>query len=185
MWPKRFLTIGLLSAVPAAAVALILLALLLAGIQSSGAVTMQVRNLAVFGIPGIVVYPACWYALIYRRRRYGTRDTVRLVAWTFAAKFLLLLAVIVARIMVALAAWAHDLILKGVHRSRVSPDGSALDRHRGAGHGGGLGDSVCGHGRADRVRASRRAAVAVRFRPGGAGCRSDVDYASVSQWALC
>src|ERR1700759_5406419 len=106
MWPKRFLTVGLLSAVAAAMLALVLLALLLAGIEWSGAVTLQIRAMAVFAVPGIVVYPICWYALIYRHRRYGARDTVRLIAWTFAATLLLLIAVIAGWAMASLMARA-------------------------------------------------------------------------------
>jgi hypothetical protein len=106
MWPKRFLTVGLLSAVAAAMLALVLLALLLAGIEWSGVVTLQTRSLAVFAVPGVLVYPICWYALIYRPCRYGTRDTVRLIAWTFAATFLLLIAVIMGWAMIALATHA-------------------------------------------------------------------------------
>jgi hypothetical protein len=89
MWTRRFLLFGLAIAVFAALIALALLALVLAGIRSAIAFGFDVSSLIPFGITGIVAYPLCWYAVIFRRRSYARRDTFRLIALTYATSCLL------------------------------------------------------------------------------------------------
>jgi hypothetical protein len=44
-----------------------------------------VANIAGFTIPGLIVYPATWYVVIFRARDYSLSRTMRLVVSTFAA----------------------------------------------------------------------------------------------------
>jgi hypothetical protein len=83
MWPQRFLTVGVASAACAAALALALMWLVLAALTRL--VGFPFTFLLAFGAPGIVLYPLCWYAAIFRRRSYGRSDTWRLIACTYAA----------------------------------------------------------------------------------------------------
>ena len=40
--------------------------------------------MVVFALPGLIVYSACWYKIIYRHRDYSLRRTMVLVAATFS-----------------------------------------------------------------------------------------------------
>ena len=96
MWSRRFLLLGLAIAVFAALIALTLLALVLVGIKSATASGFDVSSLMPFAIPGIVAYPFCWYAVIFRRRSYRRADTFRLIALTYATSCLLAIVMLSA-----------------------------------------------------------------------------------------
>jgi hypothetical protein len=42
-------------------------------------------NIVRLALPGLIVYPACWYAVIFRSRNYSLYQTIMLVAITFCA----------------------------------------------------------------------------------------------------
>jgi hypothetical protein len=86
MWSRHLLLWGLASAVAAAALALALLWLLLVAIERThAAAPLQIHVLVVFGLPGLLIYPACWYATVFRNRRYDAHDTWRLLATSYVA----------------------------------------------------------------------------------------------------
>jgi hypothetical protein len=42
-------------------------------------------NISLFALPGVIVYPACWYMVIFRQRDYALSRTMALVFATFGA----------------------------------------------------------------------------------------------------
>jgi hypothetical protein len=109
MWSRRFLLTGVGTGVLAAALALTLLWLLLLGLQSIKSLE-GLHRFAVFGIPGVLAYPLCWYMLIFKGRSYTSGDTGMLIAFSFGACCVFDVAVIGAG---QVAAVAGDFITKG------------------------------------------------------------------------
>jgi len=85
MWSRRFLWTGLSSG--AVIAALTLAALWLAFFAALGGKdpTRSFANFTIFAAPGVIAYPACWYAIIFRVRDYSLYRTTVLVAATFGA----------------------------------------------------------------------------------------------------
>ena len=109
MWSRRFLLTGIATGTLAAALALTFLWLLLLGVQSIKSLE-GLHRFAVFGIPGVLAYPLCWYRLIFRSRSYTSRDTSILIAFSFAACCVFDVAILGAG---QVAAIAGDFIAKG------------------------------------------------------------------------
>jgi hypothetical protein len=109
MWSRRFLLTGIATGVLAAALALTLLWLLLLSLQSIKSLE-GLHRFAVFGIPGVLAYPFCWYLLIFRSRSYTSGDTGNLIALSFAACCVFDVVIIGAG---QIAAVASDFIAKG------------------------------------------------------------------------
>jgi len=105
MWSRRFLLLGLAIAPLAALIALALMTLVLVGLEAAIASGLDVSSLITFGIPGIVAYPFCWYAVIFRHRSYGRRDTCKLIAITYATSCLLVIVMLSAWIFSQPAFW--------------------------------------------------------------------------------
>jgi hypothetical protein len=84
MWSNRFLWTGLSSGVAVAALTLggLWLALfVVSGITKDPTLTFPVD----FALPGLIVYPTCWYMAIFRYRNYSLHRTMELVGATFGA----------------------------------------------------------------------------------------------------
>jgi hypothetical protein len=109
MWSRRFLWTGIATGIPAAALALTFLWLLLLGVQSIKSLE-GLHRFAVFGIPGVLAYPICWYRLIFKSRSYTSRDTMMLIAFSFGACCLFDVAILGAG---QVAAISGDFISKG------------------------------------------------------------------------
>jgi hypothetical protein len=112
MWSRRFLLFGLASAIVAAALALILFGLLLFGLGSIGVIERDASMLVMFGIPGIIIYPVCWHAVIYRNLSYTPLDTWRLVAFTYGACCLLVIGILSVWYFFQAIIWAKIMILQ-------------------------------------------------------------------------
>jgi hypothetical protein len=83
MWSRSFLVTGVVSG---AALAWLTLAgiwwtifIATDGTDS----TWTLANASEAGIIGIILYPACWYALVYRKRNYSVHQTLFLTAMTY------------------------------------------------------------------------------------------------------
>ncbi len=85
MWSRKFLIAGLVSGAAVAAIALIAIWLALFVADGGGDPDWTFANSVQIGVLGIVVYPAAWYLLIYRKQDYSLRRTWFLVAATYAA----------------------------------------------------------------------------------------------------
>jgi hypothetical protein len=85
MWSHRFLWTGLVSCVAIAAIAIAGLWLLVFVYSGDKDPHWTVANITKFLIPGLIVYPATWYVVIFRARSYSLPRTMRLVVSTFAA----------------------------------------------------------------------------------------------------
>jgi hypothetical protein len=83
MWSSRFLWTGLSSGVAVAALALGGLWLALFVVSGSKEPTWTLANIVKFALPGLIVYPACWYMVILRSRNYSLRRTMVLVVASF------------------------------------------------------------------------------------------------------
>jgi len=88
MWSRSFLIWGLVTGTVAAALALFGLWVMLEA-ASLGFPFM-------FCLPGLLLYPACWYAVVFRTRNYSSTQVVMLVAATFGAVWLLLFIIMTA-----------------------------------------------------------------------------------------
>jgi hypothetical protein len=85
MWSRGFLWTGLLSGVAIAAMAIAALWLGVFVYSGDKDPAWTVANIAKFTLPGLIVYPASWYMVIFRSRDYSLSRTMRLTAFTFAA----------------------------------------------------------------------------------------------------
>jgi hypothetical protein len=85
MWSPRFLWTGLLSGVAIAAMATAALWLGVFVYSGNKDPAWTVANITEFTIPGLIVYPTSWYAVIFSSRDYSLSRTMRLVVFTFAA----------------------------------------------------------------------------------------------------
>jgi hypothetical protein len=111
MWSRRFLLTGLASAVVAAVMALTFLWLLLVGLERAGVIDQMASAIVAVGLPGVVVYPLCWHALIYRRHSYTRRDTDKLIACTYGACALVAVAILSVWYFVQAIATAKEFVL--------------------------------------------------------------------------
>jgi hypothetical protein len=85
MWSRRFLWTGLTSGIAVAALTLAGLWLAVFVVSSSKNPMVTFANMVIFALPGLFVYSACWYALIFRYRDYSLYRTMLLVVATFGA----------------------------------------------------------------------------------------------------
>src|ERR1700684_2673298 len=85
MWSRRFLWTGLLSGVAIATIATGVLWLVVFLYSGDKDPAWTFANITQFTVPGLIVYPATWYAVIFRARDYSLSRTMRLVISTFAA----------------------------------------------------------------------------------------------------
>jgi hypothetical protein len=83
MWSRRFLWTGLSSGVAVAALSLAGLWLALFVASGSKEHTWTFANIVKFALPGPIVYPACWYMVIFRDRNYSLSRTMMLVGAVF------------------------------------------------------------------------------------------------------
>ena len=111
MWSTRLLWTGVISAIAVAA-------LMLAGIFALLLVVSGQRpgyglpNIVFFASPGIVTYPACWYAVIFRQRNYSRLQMLKLIG----AAFGVVCAILASAILVG--AFASMI---GTPASKISP----------------------------------------------------------------
>lgn len=96
MWSRRFLLVGILSGA-------VIAALTLAGIHRALVIATTwipgwgvLPAFAYFGVVGILIYPACWYVLVFRKRDTSTARLIYLVAATYGACCLLLIGALFA-----------------------------------------------------------------------------------------
>jgi hypothetical protein len=96
MWSRRFLWTVVSSGAVVAALTLagIWLALFAAFISDSANLSWTWANILKFAVPGLVVYPACWFVVIFRHRDYSPYRTLVLVITTFGVT-----AAVVAAVM--------------------------------------------------------------------------------------
>ena len=85
MWSRRFLWTALSSGVAVAALTLGGLWLALFVMSGSKDPTWTPANIVKFALPGLFVYSACWYTVIFRNRNYSVHQTMVLVVATFGA----------------------------------------------------------------------------------------------------
>lgn len=83
MWSPRFLWTGLLSAVAVAALTLVGMFLLMFASLGDKSPNYTLAKMVIFASPGLIVYPVCWYMIIFRQRDYSLRQTLMLVGMTF------------------------------------------------------------------------------------------------------
>ena len=85
MWSTRLLWTGVISAFAVAALMLagIFVVLLVVSLAATGGERPGLAIIVVLASPGIVVYPACWYAVIFRRRDYSRHQTLKLIGATY------------------------------------------------------------------------------------------------------
>jgi hypothetical protein len=83
MWSRRFLWIGLTSGIAVAALTLAEIWFAVFAVSGSKNPMVSFANMVVFALPGLIVYSACWYMIIYRRRDYSLHRTMVLVVATF------------------------------------------------------------------------------------------------------
>jgi hypothetical protein len=83
MWSGRFLWTGLLSGIAVAALALAGIWLVLFVAFGDKDPSHALANMVVFVSPGLIVYPACWYVIIFRQRDYSLSQTMMLTAAAF------------------------------------------------------------------------------------------------------
>jgi hypothetical protein len=95
MWSNRFLWTGLSSGFAVAALVLGGLWLALFVVFGTKDPTWSLANIVRFTLPGLIVYPTCWYRVIFRYRNYSLYQTMVLVVVTFGA-----VSVIVAAFMI-------------------------------------------------------------------------------------
>jgi hypothetical protein len=79
MWSRQFLWTGLTSGIAVAALTLSELWLAVFVVSGSKNPTVSFANMVLFALPGLIVYSACWYMIIYRRRDYSLYRTMALV----------------------------------------------------------------------------------------------------------
>ncbi|KJC34501.1 hypothetical protein [Bradyrhizobium sp. LTSP857] len=77
MWSTRLLWTGVISAFAVAA--LMLAGMFVVLLAASGGEHPGLAMIVVFASPGMIVYPACWYAVIFRRRDYSRHQTLKLI----------------------------------------------------------------------------------------------------------
>jgi hypothetical protein len=85
MWSRGFLWLGLVSGVAAATMAIAALWLGIFIYSGDKDPSWTVANITKFTVPGVLIYPAAWYVVIFRSRDYSLSRTFRLVVATFAA----------------------------------------------------------------------------------------------------
>jgi hypothetical protein len=83
MWSRQFLWTALTSGIAVAALTLAELWLAVFAVSGSKNPTVSFANMVVFAPPGLIVYSACWYMVIYRHRDYSLYRTLVLVVATF------------------------------------------------------------------------------------------------------
>jgi hypothetical protein len=83
MWSRRFLWTGLTSGIAVAALTLAEIWLAVFAVSGSKNPMVSFANMVVFALPGLIVYSACWYMIIYRHRDYSLHRTMVLVVATF------------------------------------------------------------------------------------------------------
>jgi hypothetical protein len=83
MWSRRFLWVGLASGVGVATMVLasIWFALFVASGDTSPSWT--IANSVKLALPGLIVYPACWYGFVFRERDYSLSQTLALIGGTY------------------------------------------------------------------------------------------------------
>jgi len=115
MWSRSFLIWGLVTGTVVAALALAGLWLVLSAVSLAPIPVL-------FCMPGLLIYPACWYAVVFRAHSYSTTRVFTLVAVTFGAVWLLMIIVMsavglyFAYTIVAHGANKQDaMLLAGVH----------------------------------------------------------------------
>jgi hypothetical protein len=83
MWSRRFLWMGLSTGAAIALLTVVIVWLGLFAVSGSTDPNWTMANIGRLMLPGVIIYPACWYAIIFRSREYSSRRTVVLVAGTF------------------------------------------------------------------------------------------------------
>jgi len=102
MWSARFLWTGILSAIAVAALTLVgMFLLLFVGLGDKGP-NSTLAKMVVFASPGLIVYPACWYMMIFRQQDYSLRQTLMLVGVTFGIVSAIIASIMIASSVVAL-----------------------------------------------------------------------------------
>lgn len=117
MWSRGFLIAGVASSALAAALALGGVWLVIFVVAGSIDPSWSVANIIEFCLPGLVVYPACWYVLVFRYRDYSANRTLGLVIATFGAVWLL----------VAVGLFFVGLLAAGSLTAGVPPTGQWSD----------------------------------------------------------
>jgi hypothetical protein len=108
MWGLPFLIIGLSSSVFVAASSLFGMWLVL------HFVSPDLANFVLLGASGVLVYPLCWYYLIFRRRDYSTSNTVAVFFLTYLLSFAVAWLLVVGLALHGAMAGSNDEGLMGV-----------------------------------------------------------------------
>src|ERR1700749_1135090 len=117
MWSRRFLWTGLTSGIAVAALTLAEIWLAVFAVSGSKNPLVSFANMVVFALPGLIVYSACWYGVIYRQRDYSLNRTMVLVVATFGA----VSAVIAAFMMIGGLYVAISMMLTVAKPWKVAP----------------------------------------------------------------
>jgi hypothetical protein len=110
MWSRRFLWIGVSSGAAIAISAMALLWLGLFVVSGSEDPAWTVANIVKFTLPGPIVYPACWYAIIFRTRDYSLYRTMVLVVRTFIAGGAVVAIILIAGGVMAMLLTAKHML---------------------------------------------------------------------------
>lgn len=94
MWSRRFLWAGIVSGSAAAALALAGIWLALFIVSGGGDPGWTPANAVTSGVIGVIIYPACWYFLVYRARDYSALQTWCLIGVAYGVTCGLVIAVL-------------------------------------------------------------------------------------------
>jgi ABC-type Na+ efflux pump permease subunit len=121
MWSRQFLWTGLASGVVVAALTLagIWLTIFLALGDTSP--TFTLANSARLAAAGLLVYPLCWFFVIFRTRDYSPLRTLLLVIVTFVA-----VTAIVGAILIGLFTYGAMTMLMSAQPGRITEAASIL-----------------------------------------------------------
>jgi hypothetical protein len=115
MWSRRFLWTGLLTGAAFALLTIATMWLALFAALGSNDPTWTIANVVRFTLPGLILYPACWYTFIFRSRIYSFRQTMVLVAWTFGIGCGVIAIILIAGATIAFTARAGLSVEAGIY----------------------------------------------------------------------
>ena len=110
MWSRRFLWTGLSTGAVFALLAVAVMWLGLFAASGSTDPVWTIANVVRFALPGLIIYPVCWYAVIFRPRNYSFRLTMVLVACTFGTGCAVVAVFLIGGAEIALTSRAGSLM---------------------------------------------------------------------------
>jgi hypothetical protein len=120
MWSRRFLWTGLSTGAVFALLAVAIMWLALFAASGSKDPTWTIANVVRFALLGPIIYPVCWYAIIFRPRNYSFRRTMVLVACTFGTGCAVVAVFLIGGAEIALTSRAGSLMEAAIY-AVISP----------------------------------------------------------------